>query len=185
MADGLNVGSISWRIKANADEAKESLDNLSDSVGNLNKLFGLFKISAFVAGLKSIATTIGNVTSKQSEYIQTSNLFNKTMGQSINAAKEFRDQMQTKLGIDPADTMASMTAIQRLTETFGISSENAYIMSKNLTQLAADMTSYGYSFENAMQKLKSGLSGKIICLVYKGLYTVTHLIAGKSKRIMT
>lgn len=184
MANDMNVASINWSIKANASEATKELKNLSSGVSNLNKLFGLFKVSAFIGALKSIGNLASKLATKQSEYIQTLNLFNKTMGSSISKAEEFRDAMQDKLGFDPSQIMSSMTTLKRLTDSFGIAEEDSYKMSQNLTQLAADMTAYGYSFDNAMQKLKSGLSGKIFCLVYKGLYTVTHLIAGKSKRVM-
>lgn len=185
MADGnVKGGSVFWNLVVKTEEAEKSVNNLSKSVNNLNKLFGLFKVSVFIRGLKQIGTTISNIAMKQAEYIQVQNLFNKTMGESIDKAAEFRDAMQSKLGMDPQDIMSSMSAFQRLAETFGITNDRAYIMSKNLTQLASDMTAYGYSFENAMKKLKSGLAGKIFCLAYKGLYAVTHLIAGKSKRVM-
>lgn len=157
MAD-VKTGSIFYEVKVESDEAKKKLDGFSNSVSNLNKLFGLFKVSVFLKGLQSIGDVISKNILKQSEYIQVQSLFNKTMGDSVDKATKFRDTMESKLGIDPQDTMQSMSAFQRLTETFGIAEDRAYIMSKNMTQLAADMTSYGYSFENAMQKLKSGLS---------------------------
>lgn len=184
MADNIKIGGIYYDVKVSSDEATKKIDKLSGSVGNLNRLFGLFKVSVFIKGLKDIGTTISNITMKQTELIQTQNLFNKVMGSSIQKATEFRDNMQSKLGMDPQDVMKSMNAFKQLAETFGINEERSYLMSKNLTQLASDMTAYGYSFENAMKKLKSGLAGKIFCLAYKGLYAVTHLIAGKSKRIM-
>lgn len=184
MSDNIKQGSIYWDLTVESKKAKENLDKLSGSVSNLNKVFGLFKVSVFVRGLKEIGTTISNIIQKQSELIQTQNLFNKTMGNFVDTATKFRDRMESDLGMDPKQIMDSMNAFKRLSETFGLSEDRAYLMSKNLTQLASDMTAYGYSFENAMQKLKSGLAGKIFCLAYKGLYAVTHLIAGKSKRIM-
>lgn len=184
MSDNIKEGSIYLELTVKSEKAKQSLDKLGVSAKNLNKVFSLFKASVFIKGLSDIAKTVANVTQRQTELIQTQNLFNKTMGASVVAATEFRDRMESDLGMDPKQIMDSMNAFKRLTDTFGISEDRAYLMSKNLTQLASDMTAYGYSFENAMKKLKSGLAGKIFCLAYKGLYAVTHLIAGKSKRIM-
>lgn len=184
MANNIDVGKINWEITANADSAKKSVSGLSKEVKSLNKIFNLFKPLAFIAALKGIGTHLGNLAMKEAEFIQTQNLFNKVMGDSISKATEFRDRMEGELGFDPSEIMKSMSAFKQLTDGFGLTNDEAYLMSKNLTQLAADLTSYGYSFENAMQKLKSGLSGKIICLVCKGLHAVTHLIAGKSKRVM-
>lgn len=185
MADGnVKGGSVFWTLSVKTDEAEKKVDKLSKSVGNLNTLFGLFKVSVFLRGLKSIGETISKITTKQMEFLQVQNLFNKTMGESIDKATQFRDAMEAKLGMDPQNIMESMNAFKRLTETFGLAEDKSYLISKNLTQLASDMTAYGFTFENAMQKLKSGLAGKIFCLAYKGLYAVTHLIAGKSKRVM-
>lgn len=184
MANNIDVGKINWEITANADSAKKSVSGLSKEVKSLNKIFNLFKPLAFIAALKGIGTHLSNLAMKEAEFIQTQNLFNKVMGDSISKATEFRDRMEGELGFDPSEIMKSMSAFKQLTDGFGLANDEAYLMSKNLTQLAADLTAYGYSFENAMQKLKSGLSGKIICLVCKGLHTVTHLIAGKSKHVM-
>jgi hypothetical protein len=46
------------------------------------------------------------------------------------------------------------------------------------------MSFHNISFDKAMQKVKSGLAGKIFCLAYKGLYAVIHLIAGNPKHVM-
>jgi hypothetical protein len=145
-------------LKIQTDDTERKLNKLSGTVGNLNKLFGLFKVSAFVAGLKSIGDTLGKMTEKQMKYIQTQNIFNKTMGDFAGEATKFRNKMESMLGMDPQAIMDSMSTFQRLSETFGLTSERANLISTNLTQLASDMTAYGYSFENAMQKLKSGIS---------------------------
>lgn len=161
MSDTIQEGSVFFRIKSDATEAKQDVDKLSGSVKNLSNLMSLFKVSAFTAAIRSLGKTVGGFVKQESEFIQTQNLFNKIMGDSIDKATEFRDRMQSELGFDPQQIMGSMSAFQRLSETFGISSDRAYKMSLNLTQLAADMTAYGYSFEDAMQKLKSGLAGEI------------------------
>lgn len=161
MANNIDVGKINWEITANADSAKKSVSGLSKEVKSLNKIFNLFKPLAFIAALKGIGTHLGNLAMKEAEFIQTQNLFNKVMGDSISKATEFRDRMEGELGFDPSEIMKSMSAFKQLTDGFGLTNDEAYLMSKNLTQLAADLTSYGYSFENAMQKLKSGLAGEI------------------------
>ena len=184
MSNNIQEGSIYWSLNVEADKATKSLNKLGVSAKNLNRVFGLFKAGVFIKSLVQIGKAASNAAQKQMEFIQTQNLFNKTMANFVDKATEFRDRMESDLGMDPKKVMDSMTAFKRLAETFGITEDRAYLMSKNLTQLASDMTAYGYTFDLAMKKLKSGLAGKIFCLAYKGLYAVTHLIAGKSKRIM-
>ena len=161
MADDAKIGSVFYEVKVKSEDAKNKLDKFGNSVSNLNKLFNLFKVSAVVKGIKDIADVASKWTQKQAEFIQIQNVFNKTMGESVKQATEFRDAMQDRLGMDPQDIMSSMTMFTRLTETFGLSSDAAYKMSKNLTQLAADYTAYGYNFSEVLTKLRSGISGEI------------------------
>lgn len=162
MADGnVKEGSVFWMLSVKTDDAEKKIDSFSNKISNLNNLFGLFKVSVFLKGLKSIGETISKVTTKQMTYLQTLNTFNRTMGEFTGKATIFRDKMQNMLGIDAEDTMKSMATIQRIVENFGIGSDRAYIMSKNITQLAADATVMGFSFDEALTKLRSGLTGEI------------------------
>ena len=184
MADEASIGSINFNIKGSADEAKKSLDGLSGSLKGVNTALKAISVIGLVKGFKGIATWVANNVSKTSEYIAALNKFNVAMGASNQAATEFINKAEKNLGLDPQRMMESVSSIQLLAEGFGISNDKAYIMSKNLSQLAADMTAFGYSHDLALQKVKSGLAGKIICLLYKELYRKTHLIAGTSKRVM-
>lgn len=152
---------VSISIKTSADEASSSIKNLSGNIKGLNVAMGALKIGAFVKGLKDIGTTIGKFVTQTSDYISTFNNFNNIMGDSTNKATEFIEKAERIFGLDPSKLMSSMSTFQRLGEGFGVASDEAYKMSLNLTQLASDMTTTGLSFDNAMQKLKSGISGEL------------------------
>lgn len=159
--DSASMGSINWKITASSDEASKSVKNLSNNVGGLSKTLKAINISAFVLAMKKIGSTIMGLIDKQSEYITSLNNFRNIMGENTSAATEFVDKVEKMFGIDSSKLMTSMANLQRLAEGFGLASDESYIMSKNLTQLAADMTSTGLSFEQAMQKVKSGLAGEL------------------------
>lgn len=185
MANEFNIGQVNLNIKATAEQASEQVKKLSQNLSGLNKTLKLINVGGFIVGCKKIGQTIFNLIQPTSEYIQTMNRFKSIMGDSAKEAQNFVDKAERILGLDPEQMMGSLSSFQTLTRGFGIASDEAYKMSKNLTQLAADMSSFtGESMDLALQRIKSGISGKIICLVCKGLYTVTHLIAGTSKRIM-
>ena len=185
MANSAEMGQINWVVKATVDQATESVKKLSNNISGLSKVLKLVNFTAFIASCKRIGTTIYGLVNQTSQYIQTMNRFKSIMGDSAKEAQGFIDKAERILGLDPEQMMGSLSSFQTLTKGFGIASDEAYKMSKNLTQLAADMSSFtGESMDLALQRLRSGISGKIICLVCKGLYTVTHLIAGTSKRIM-
>lgn len=153
---------ISIVVKSSADDAAKSVKKLSSELGGLNTALKAISIGAFAKGLKSIGSTIFGFTSKMSDYIQTLNQFNIIMGENTKAATEFVDKAERLFGLDPSKMQNSLLTFQSLGESFGISSNNAYIMSKNLTQLAADMSmAKNISFEQSLQKIKSGFVGEI------------------------
>ena len=180
MEDDASVGSISFKLKGSAEEARQSLDGLTGSLKGVNTALKAISVVGLIKGFKMIGTWIGNNITKTSEYIAALNKFTIAMGASTQAASEFVNKAEKSLGLDPQKMMEAVSSIQLLAEGFGISNDRAYIMSKNLSQLAADLTAFGYSQDLALQKVKSGLAGKIICLLYKELYRKTHLIARKS-----
>lgn len=186
MANNVDIGTVSWKIKAGASEASDQIKKLTNNISGLKKTLNAISFVGFIAGLRQIGSTISKFVTKTSDYIATMNQFNTVMGKSTEEATKFVNKAQDLLGLDPSQIMNSMTAFKSLAEGFGISSDNAYKMSKNLTQLAVDMSAFkNISFDLALEKIKSGFSGKVICLICKGLHIVTHLIAGTSKRVMT
>ena len=161
MENDASIGSINFQLKGSADEARKSIDGLTGSLKGVNTALKAISVVGLIKGFKAIGTWIGNNISKTSEYIAAVNKFNIAMGASRTAANQFVNRAEKELGLDPQKMMESVSSIQLLAEGFGIANDKAYIMSKNLSQLAADMTAFGYSQDLAMQKVKSGLAGEI------------------------
>lgn len=163
MAEGqkVSMGVISLSIKGDADEASRSIKKLTGELGFLKSALNTVGTAAFGLGLKKIFSSLTDLVKKQSEYSQTLQTFKNIMGENYQVANEFADKMQNILGFDKKGVIDTMTTFQRLGEGFGIASDESYLMSKNLTQLAADMTTTGLSFDQASQKLKSGFAGEI------------------------
>ena len=66
--------------------------------------------------------------------------------------------------------MEAIASFQNLSEGFGITSDRAYIMSKNLAQLSGDLSSFAnISYEAAQKKLMSGFSGQVMPLRKYGI----------------
>lgn len=162
MANSAEMGQINWVVKATVDQATESVKKLSNNISGLSKVLKLVNFTAFIAGCKRIGTTIYGLVNQTSQYIQKMNQFKSIMGDSAKEAQNFVDKAERILGLDPEQMMGSLSSFQTLTRGFGIASDEAYKMSKNLTQLAADMSSFtGESMDLALQRLKSGISGEI------------------------
>lgn len=161
MAD-VTMDTVGIEVTALSDKAVHSLERLETRLNSLDKTFSVLKFGVLLKGLEQIGKVAFKSISAMGDYIETLNLFRSTMGASTQAAEKFIEKAEQVLGLDPGLMMNSVAMLQTLAEGFGLSNEEAYIMSKNLTQLAADMSSFlNIPFETAMTKVKSGLSGEV------------------------
>lgn len=124
-------------------------------------VFGL-KFGALYALLRRTAKAIGDLIEESNTYQEDLNLFMVSMGDYADVAKEYADAVSEIMGIDPAAWMRNQGVFQTLITGFGDTADRAYIMSKNLTQLGYDISSFfNISADDAMQKLQSGVSGEL------------------------
>ena len=120
------------------------------------------KISAAYIGLKSITSVIAGWITASNSYIENLNLFNVSMGQYAEEARNYAEQVGEVMGINPGEWMRNQGVFMTITDGFGVASDRAYIMSKNLTQLTYDLASFfNISTSDAFQKLESGISGEL------------------------
>lgn len=120
------------------------------------------KISAAYIGLKFITSVIAGWITASNSYIENLNLFNVSMGQYAEEARNYAEQVGEVMGINPGEWMRNQGVFMTITEGFGVASDRAYTMSKNLTQLTYDLASFfNISTSDAFQKLESGISGEL------------------------
>lgn len=114
------------------------------------------------AAVMSMGRVIASWITESNRYIEDLNLFTASMGEYTEQAKAYAEQVADVMGIDPGEWMRNQGIFMTITEGFGVASDRAYIMSKNLTQLGYDLSSFfNISFEDSMQKLTSGISGEL------------------------
>ena len=127
----------------------------------LGAVLGGIKWAAIAGGFRMLGNTIGSFVTRSNEYVENLNLFAAQMGEFRGQADAFISQLETMLGVDPSEAMQYLGFFMQLTQSMGVASDKAYIMSKNLTQLGYDISSFvNIGIEDAMLKLQSGLAGK-------------------------
>lgn len=120
------------------------------------------KISLAYMGMRRIAGVIASWITDSNSYIENMNLFNVSMGQYAEEAQRYAEQVGEVMGINPGEWMRNQGVFMTITDGFGVASDRAYTMSKNLTQLTYDLASfYNISTSDAFQKLESGISGEL------------------------
>ena len=141
--------------KANSKSAKSYL-SLS------NQLNGFMRNMAKLVSLKAIAEYLGNAVAKFNDFYEATDLFHNAMGNLSGEADTLISKMQGFLGVDPTKAMTYMATIQSLGTSFGLASDKAYILSKNLTQLAYDEGSYwNKDVAETFTAMSSAISGEI------------------------
>lgn len=146
-------------------------DNLTTSNNKAKNSYSLFgkTISAFKVHLATflvvgnrLANVLGEAFDKSNEYVENLNLFSVAMGESTKSALEFADTVNKVLGIDSSEFIRNWGIFKQITSGFGVVEEKANLMSKNLTQIGYDISSfYNIGIEEAMQKVQSGISGEL------------------------
>lgn len=108
------------------------------------------------------ARVIASWITESNSYIENLNLFTASMGEYAAEAQRYAEQVGEIMGIDPGEWMRYQGVFNTIINGFGVASDKAYLMSKNLTQLGYDISSFfNISFEDAMLKLQSGISGEL------------------------
>lgn len=137
-------------------KASTSLSSLASQLENIKKR------AAQLVSLKAIATYLANAVTKFNDFYEATDLFNNAMGELSSQATELINKMESLLGIDPTEAMTNIATIQSLATSFGLASDKAYILSKNLTQLAYDESSYwNKDTATTFTAIASAISGEL------------------------
>ena len=144
------------RVTAANEKQRKSYLSLS------NQMNGFMRNMAKLVSLKAIAEYLGNAVAKFNDFYEATDLFHNAMGNLSGEADTLISKMQGLLGVDPTKAMTYMATIQSLGTSFGLASDKAYILSKNLTQLAYDEGSYwNKNVAETFTAMSSAISGEI------------------------
>lgn len=126
----------------------------------------LTSVKAKIIGAVWIGKRLGSVFSSafasSNSYVENLNLFTVAMGDAADEAFRFAQEVQNALGIDASEWIRSQGVFRSILSGFGTVSDKATLMSKNLTQIGYDISSFfNINIDDAMQKVQSGISGEL------------------------
>lgn len=144
------------RVTAANEKQRKSYLSLSSQMN------GFMRNMAKLVSLKAIAEYLGNAVAKFNDFYEATDLFHNAMGNLSGEADTLISKMQGLLGVDPTKAMTYMATIQSLGTSFGLASDKAYVLSKNLIQLAYDESSYwNKDVAETFTAMSSAISGEI------------------------
>lgn len=160
----------------------KELKNIDNSTKNISKKSNFGKSLKTALGIGTVALGIRkaynffkDATTESIDFVETQNLFNVSMGRAVDQygnldreaskyytkAMAFQEKLSDKLKINIEESMEYQALFNAMSKSMGIGDEPSYKISENFTKLGYDLSSlYNIDPENAMQKLRAGLSGQ-------------------------
>ena len=163
VADGFSaMPSRIQRLITTTEKYNKTVNKGSAQTSRFGISLKSIKTAAFMGGIRMIRQEISKAITESNAYQEDLNLFTASMGQYAKEAQEYAENVGEIMGIDPAKWMRNQGVFNTLLSGFGSVADRSYLMSKNLTQLGYDISSFfNISVEDAMQKLQSGVSGEL------------------------
>ena len=165
LATQLNTVSAGMsRLPSNINRVANATNNAARANNTASKSYVNLWAKARMAMnvMRGAVNAIASWITESNKYIEDLNLFTASLGDYADEAKKYAEQVGEIMGIDPAEWMRNQGIFNTIIKGFGVASDRAYLMSKNLTQLGYDISSfYNISYEDAFTKLQSGIAGEL------------------------
>ena len=150
------------RLITSTERYNSTVRRATTHTGLFGKALGGLKFAVVWQMARRVGSMLGTVITESNAYQENMNLFTVAMGEYAESALEYGETVSEVLGIDLSDWIRNQGVFNTLLTGFGDTADRAALMSKNLTQLGYDLSSFfNISVEDSMQKLQSGISGEL------------------------
>lgn len=150
------------RLIRSTEQYNNTVRRATNSTSAWGTVVNGLKFGTMIYGLRRLASMIGTAVTQSNAYQENLNLFTVAMGEYAQEAFNYGQTVSEVLGIDLSDWIRNQGVFNTLLTGFGNTADRAALMSKNLTQLGYDISSFfNISVEDAMQKLQSGIAGEL------------------------
>lgn len=143
------------RLTRDVENLRSSLDKTESTIKKVTNV-------ASFALLGRVIRKVGKDTVRSSlDSIAATNLFNASMGEGINVARDFQGTIQSAFQVASTESMRIQGYFQTLVSSLRIGNAEATLMSENLTKLAYDLSSlFGVEVQEMYSKMQSGMIGQ-------------------------
>lgn len=146
-----------------ASGTKQAESSLDSFISKLRTSASVIRAVATVAStLYKVGQGIAYCVDQSNRYIENINLADTSLGQYAATAHEYADAVKAALGINSGEFLRNQGTFMTMAQGMGVAANNAYTMSKGLTQLSYDLASFfNITNDEAFEKVRSGLAGEI------------------------
>lgn len=158
-------------LPTNINKAATSLNNYNKAQeksaakhGLLSGAIGSLKTKwlAYAYSYQMIADILQQSMDSFNDRYENMNLFSVAMGKYADDAYNYAEKVSQALGINMSDWARFQGVFMQLGTGFGIATDKAYSMSRGLTELTYDISSFfNLPIEEAYNKVASGITGEL------------------------
>lgn len=158
----IEISADSSAASSNIDKVSKSLKGLNSAASGTKNTSKLLKsLSSAIKGF-SVTQGLRKAIADVNSYVENVNLFTVSMGKYADEALAYAKRVESAMGVDISEFIRNQAIFKNMADGFGVAEEQAYKLSKGLTALAYDMSSfYNVNMEEVFQRLQSGVAGEI------------------------
>lgn len=173
-----DVGSIGDKVETippKVNKVNIQLKTMGEIVKEVKKGFdgmALVRLTYLFRSIKRVTSGLVEMVENAANFEESINLYRMSFGKFYSDADKWMTRITDALKLDPSAIMQYAGAFNNLVKGMGVTSEAAYTMSTNLTQLTYDMASYlNISNEAAQAKIQSAMAGQSRAVASVGVAT--------------
>lgn len=189
----MTIKSLLVKIGADISEFKTAMDGVQSKTAKMGQdMSSVGKTLSLGVSLPLLGVGVA-ATKMAMDAVESENLFEVSMGNMAAVARNWSNEVSESLGLNQYEVRKTVGTFNVMLKSMGQNEEGAYGMSKGLTQLSYDMSSfYNLRPEEAFEKLQAGISGEIEPLKRLGIvireadveaYALKHGISGVGKEL--
>lgn len=180
MPEGINAGTVYAALQLNTNNFEQGLQKASSQLNSSADQMAnrMEKLKGVMNGVSNALLTVGTVgaggmtamVKMANEAIESENLFTTALGNNAQAVKAWSEGLRADLGLNSIEVRKNAATFYAMFDSMKMGEENSLKLSKSMTQLAYDMSSfYNLDPSVAFEKLRSGISGEIEPLKQLGI----------------
>lgn len=162
------LGSALNNTKSTITNASSGIRNFTSSLSNtFKRILPSLGIPTSIAGITS---AVKKAVTNTASYEESLNLFTMAVGEFTKEGRQWANTISEALYLDDSQILQYTGSFYNLTKGLGVANKQAFEMSKNLTQLSYDMSSYlNIDVSVANNKLMSAMSGQTKAVTSVGI----------------
>lgn len=144
----------------------------------MSAMFNLQKTVAAIAVAKQAMDKLATSVKASVDYVENVNLFSVALGDMTSKGWDLANAMNAAFSTDSSETTRMMGMFYQMSESLGLTSDNAFTLSESFTKLTNDLSSlFNISRDEAFTKLRAGLAGESEPLRRLGIITTENALA--------